>query len=140
MHQTFLARCDLHKGTKVHQAGHLALVDGTDLGVLDNRLDGRNGALRVVLIDGGDKDVAVLLNVDLAVEVGAHLLNDLAALADDVLDLVNGDHHAEHLGRILGQLGARLGNDRLDDLIEDVETAFVPPTLKSMSPWKSSTP
>ena len=68
--------------------------------------------------------MAVLLNVDLAVEVRAHFLNDLAALADDILDLVNGDHHAEHLGRILGQLGARLGNDRLDDLVKDVQAAL----------------
>ena len=87
--QTLLAGGDLNKRTEVHQAGHAALVDGTDLGVLDNRLDGRNGALRVVLIDSGDKDVAVLLNIDLAAEVRAHLLNDLAALADDVLDLVD---------------------------------------------------
>ena len=68
--------------------------------------------------------MAVLLNVNLAVEVRAHLLNDLAALADDILDLVNGDHHAEHLGRVLGQLGARLGDDRLDDLVKDVQTAL----------------
>ena len=70
VNQTLLAGGNLNKGTEVHQAGHAALVDGTDLGILDNGLDGRNSALGIVLIDSRDKDMAVLLNVDLAVEVG----------------------------------------------------------------------
>ena len=34
--------------------------------------------------------MTVLLHVDLAVAGGADVLNDLAALADDVLDLIGG--------------------------------------------------
>ena len=106
VHQTFLARCDLNEGTKVHQAGHFALVDGTDLGVLHNGLDGKDGTLCVLLIHSRDEHMAVLLHVDLAVAGSADVLDDLAALADHVLDLVGGDHHAEHLGSVAAQLMA----------------------------------
>src|SRR5699024_28022 len=115
---------DLDKRAEVHQAGHAAFVDGADLGILDDGLDGADGALGVLGVDGRDKDVAVLLDVDLAVAVGADLLDDLAALADDVLDLIHGDDHAEHLGRVLGKLGTRRGDAGLDDLIEDIQAAF----------------
>ena len=67
--------------------------------------------------------MAVLLHIDLAVAGGADVLDDLAALADDVLDLIGGDHHAEHLGGPAAQLAAGLCDDGLDDLIEDVQTA-----------------
>ena len=124
VHQTFLARCDLHEGTKVHQAGDLALVDGTDLRILYNGLDGKDGTLCVLLIHGGHKDVTVLLHIDLAVAGGADVLNDLAALADNVLDLIGGDHHAEHLGCPAAQLLTRLGDHRLDDLVQDIQTTL----------------
>ena len=127
MHKAFLARSDLHKGTKVHQAGHLALVDGTDLGVLHNGLDGKDGALCVLLIHGGDEHMAVLLHVDLAVAGGADVLNDLAALTDHVLDLVGGDHHAEHLGCPAAQLLTGLGDHGLDDLVQNIQ-----PTLAAL--------
>ena len=68
--------------------------------------------------------MAVLFHVDLAVALGADFLNDLAALADHVLDLIHGDGHAEHLGRILAQLCAGLGDAGLDDLIQDVQAAL----------------
>ena len=67
-------------------------------GVFHDGPDGEDGALCVLLIHSGDEDVAVLLHVDLAVAGGADVLDDLTALADDVLDLIGGDHHAEHLG------------------------------------------
>ena len=124
VHKALFARGDLHKGAEVHQAGDLALVDGADLGIFHDGLDGEDGPLGVLLVDGRDKDVAVLLHVDLAVAVGADLLDDLAALADDVLDLVGGDDDAEHLGRPAAQLVARLGDDRLDDLVQDIQAAL----------------
>ena len=124
MHQTFLARCDLNEGTKVHQAGHFALVDGTDLGVLHNGLDGKDGALCVLLIHSRDEHMAVLLHVDLAVAGSADVLNDLAALTDHVLDLIGGDHHAEHLGCVAAQLVAGLCDHRLDDLVQNIQAAL----------------
>ena len=50
--QSLLAGGDLDKGAEVHQAGDLALVDGADLGVLHNGLDGEDGPLGVLLVDG----------------------------------------------------------------------------------------
>ena len=44
--------------------------------------------------------MAVLLNVDLAVEVSAHLLNDLAALADDVLDLISFTNSIPYMAKL----------------------------------------
>ena len=59
-------------------------------------------------IHSRDEHMAVLLHVDLAVAGSADVLDDLAALADHVLDLIGGDHHAEHLGCVAAQLVAGL--------------------------------
>ena len=68
--------------------------------------------------------MAVLLHIDLAVAGGADVLDDLAALTDHVLDLVGGDHHAEHLGSPAAQLLTGLCDHRLDDLVQDVQAAL----------------
>ena len=65
--------------------------------------------------------MAVLLHVDLAVAGSADVLNDLAALTDHVLDLIGGDHHAEHLGCVAAQLMAGLCDHRLDDLVQNIQ-------------------
>ena len=54
--EALLARSDLDEGTKVHQTGDLALVDGTDLGVFHDGPDGEDGALCVLLVHSGDED------------------------------------------------------------------------------------
>ena len=73
--QPLLAGGDLHKCAEVHQPGDDALIDGADLRVVDDGLDDGDGAAGVVDIDGGDKDVAVVLDVDLDVALGANLLD-----------------------------------------------------------------
>ena len=42
----------------------------------------------VIDIDGGNEYMAVILNVDLDIALGADLLDDLAAGADDLADLI----------------------------------------------------
>ena len=105
MSQTLLAGAILQQTRRGFIRRLLTTIDGADLRVFHNGFDGRNGALRVVLIDGGDKDVAVLLNVDLAVEV-AHLLNDIPPLPMTSPVLSAGIIMLNLKG---GQLGARLG-------------------------------
>ena len=68
--------------------------------------------------------MAVLLHIDLAVAGGADVLDDLAALTDHVLDLIGGDHHAEHLGSPAAQLLTGLCDHGLDDLVQDVQAAL----------------
>lgn len=93
-----LAGSNFDECAEAHQAGNDALVDSADLGIVGNSLDDGYRSLCVVDIGGGNKDVAVLLNVDLAVALGADLLDDLALLADDVADLLGVDLGGEHLG------------------------------------------
>ena len=67
-----------------------------------------------------DADEAVLLDVDLDVELLLEAADRLAALADQEADLVRLDLDRQHLRRVLGELGARLG-EGLGHLAEDVQ-------------------
>ena len=49
----------------------------------------------------------------------------LAALADDLADLVGVDVHGDHLGRVLADLGARLGDAGQHDLVQDLHAGVV---------------
>ena len=53
-------------------------------------------------VGGGDVDGAVVLDVDLGAGLGGDLLDDGAALADDLADLVGVDLHGDHLGGVAG--------------------------------------
>ena len=117
MHEALFAGSDLHEGAEGHESGNDALVDGADLGILRDGLHDIQSALCVFDILSGDVYGAVLFNVDLAVALGADLLDDLALFADDVADLVNvGDEVIVKVLPIDEQ--GRLNLSRRDALIE----------------------
>ena len=123
--EAVLARSQLDPGAEVAaDVGDLAVVQLADLGLKDDVLDGLARGAAGLDVLGRDEDGAVVLDVDLAAGVGADLLDDLAAGADDLADLVGVDLHLDHLRGGIGQLLARLG-DRLEhDLIEDLEAGL----------------
>ena len=125
MDQTVLARGDLHEGAKLHQAHDAAVVQLADLGdkhdVVDALLRGVAGGG----VGGGDVDGAVVVNVDLRAGVGDDLLNDGAALADDLADAVGIDLHGDHLGRVGADLRTRLGDAGQHDLVEDLHARVI---------------
>ena len=51
-----------------------------------------------------DEYVAVVVDIDLNVEVSAELLDNLAALADNLADLVNRYLGVDHLRSVLAEL------------------------------------
>ena len=125
MHQAFLARGNLHKGAEVHQPGDAAVVVGAGLGVVDNGVHNVQSPLALLEIQAGDEHMAVLFHVHLHFALGADLLDDLAAAADDLPDLVHGNLGGEHLGGVGGELGAHLGNGLQDDFVNDIVAGLV---------------
>ena len=74
---------NLHKGAEVHQPGDAAVVVGAGLGVVDNGVHNVQSPLALLEIQAGDEHMAVLFHVHLHFALGADLLDDLAAAADD---------------------------------------------------------
>ena len=70
-------------------------------------------------------DGAVVVDVDLGAGIGNNLLDDAAALTDDLADALGVDVHGDHLGRILADLGARLGDAGQHDLVEDLHARVI---------------
>ena len=125
MNQTLLAGGNLHKSAEVHQPGYTAGVVGTGLRIIDNGVDNGHGALALLLINAGDKHMSILFHIHLDLALGADLLDDFSAGADNFADLLHRDHGREHLRCILRQLGARLGNGLEQDLVDDIVTGHM---------------
>src|SRR5699024_420122 len=98
-------------------------VDLAGFDVARDVVDALDGQIGGVLVDGGDVDRAIILDVD----AGAGLVGDAAnrgtALADHVANLLDVDLHGEDARRPLRDLGTRLGNGLLHGF-EDVQPAF----------------
>src|SRR5699024_9724236 len=120
-----LARGQLDEGADGDDADDLAVVEVADFGLEDDVLDGLARGAAGLDVLGGDVDVAGVLDVDLAAGVGADLLDDLAAGADDLADLVRVYRRLDHLRRGLGQLLARLADAGEHDLVEDLDARLV---------------
>ena len=94
-----------------------------DLGLAGHRLDLRDALLDQLAVGGVDADRAVVLDVDLSLELLGEAADRLAALADDCADLLRVDldrldarcRRAELLARTV---------DRLGHLAEDEEPAL----------------
>src|SRR5437879_11770189 len=85
--EAVLSRHHLDKGSKRHDANHLALVDPADLDLVGEALDPVDGLLAALLVDRRDEDTAVVLDVDLSTGFLGDLADHLASGADDVADL-----------------------------------------------------
>ena len=121
MHHAVVTRSDLDERADREDADDLAVVQRADLGNEADVVDHLLGSVARCTVDRSDEDVAVVVDVDLCAGIGADLLDGLAAGADDLADLVDGDDHGDHLGRVLGDLGTRLCDAGQHDLLEDLK-------------------
>ena len=85
-----LARSQLDERADGQDADDLAVVQLADLRHEADILDHLLGGAHRFVIDRGDEDGAVILNIDLGAGIGANLLDGLAAGADDLTDLLEG--------------------------------------------------
>ena len=120
--QPLLAGQDLDEGAEVHDPGHLAQVLLANLDVSRQALDPADRLLRRLAGGGCDLDGAVVLDVDLGARLGGDLADHLAAGADHVADLVDGDLHGVDARRVGRQLAAA-GADHRGHLVQDEEPA-----------------
>ena len=125
VHKTVLTGSQLHEGTEGHQAHHAAVVQLAHLGDEHDVIDALLGGITGGGIRRGDVDGAVIVNVDLGAGIGHDLLDDGAALADDVPDVVGIDVHDDHLGCVAADLLAGLGDDRQHDLVENLAAGII---------------
>ena len=125
MHKAFLARGNLHKRAEVHDSRHAAAVIGARLRVVDDGIDDVHSAAALFNVYARNIAVAVILDIDGNVALGADLLNDLAAGADDLADLIDRHDGGQHLRCILGKLGTRLCDNRQHNFVQNVISCFV---------------
>ncbi len=103
MNQALLAGSDFHKCAEVHDTRYLAEIHSARLGIGGNRLHNINRALALFGVQTGNKylsDFAVLFDVNLDLALCLNLLDNLAALADNLADFVGRNGGGVHLGSI----------------------------------------
>ena len=109
---------------EVLDARHLALVDLAGFGDRGNRADGALGRFHRLEARREDRDLAVVVDVDL----GAGRLDDAAdvrtAGTDERADLVDGNLHLFDPRRVLVEFGARSGDDRLHE-VDDLDAGVM---------------
>ena len=125
MNEALLAGCNLYECTEIHDARNFSVIERAGLRIVDNCVDNRQCTLAVILIQAGNKDMTVLFHIHLDIALCADLLNNFAARADHLTDLVHRDYGAHHLRSILGELLARLRNALEDDLVNDIVARLV---------------
>ena len=116
----FDAGKDLDERAEVHDANDLAEVGPAELRLRGELLDDRDGLLRGDLVGRGDVDAAVVVDFDLAAGALDDRADRLAALADDVADLLLVDLDRDDARRVERDrrtgASAIVGVHRLEDL------------------------
>src|SRR5690625_4512930 len=124
MHQTVLAGQNGYKCTEVHDLGHATFINSAHLDIGGDLFNAVTGIVGGRLVDRGNRNRAVIINVN----GGAGLLGDLAnggaALANDVTDLVRMDLHGEQARGVFAHFLARPG-DNLIHLLQNVVAEIV---------------
>ena len=89
MNHTLYSGYYLNKRAEAHKACNDSLVNSAYLGAVSYCIDNEDCLLCIVKVNRGNKYLTVLAHVNLAVALGANLLDGLAAGADDLADLVH---------------------------------------------------
>ena len=88
MHKALFARGYLHKGTEVHQPCDSAVIVAARFRVVDDGVHNVHGPAALLKVNAGDEHMAVLLHVHGDLALGADLLYDFAACAEESFDCV----------------------------------------------------
>src|SRR6478672_3934087 len=108
----------LDEGPEGRRLDDLAVEGVADLDLLGHRADALGQGLAHLAVGGVDEHVAVVVDVDLRVELVLQAADGLAALADEQADLVRADLDADDARGVRRQALARAG-DGLAHLVED---------------------
>ena len=110
------------EGAEVDGLYHLAVVDGADLGLGGDAANPLDSGLASLLVDGGDLDRAVVIDVDLGPRDFTNLADHLATRANDLADLIAGDGDDGDARRVLAdRLAGR--RERPRHFVENMQTA-----------------
>ena len=118
--QAVLAGQHLDKRAERHDADDLALVNPAHFDLVGQALDPVDRLPAAFLVDRGDEDATVVLDVDLRAGLLGDLADHLASGTDDVADLVRVDEDRGDPRRVVAHLGARPRQDR-QHLVEHEE-------------------
>ena len=139
MYHAVLAGSDLYECAEVHDTNYLALVDRADLRRVNDGGDYLNAGVSLVKVKTADEYVAVVVDVDLNVEVSAELLDNLAALADNLADLVNRYLGVDHLRSVLADCLSRLRDSLEHYFVKDIVARLVGLCERSLDDLRSKT-
>src|ERR1700736_2256878 len=104
--QAVLVRQHLDEQAEGHDPYDLSLVDLADLDLVGQALDPVDRLLAGLLVDRGDEDPSIVLDIDLGAGLFGDLANHLASWADDVADLVGVDLDGGDAWRVGAHLAA----------------------------------
>ena len=102
MQQAVAPRQDLDDRAEIEQPQHGPVVHLSDLHVGRELHDAPLRLATLFLVDAGDDDGAVVLDIDLGSRLLGQRANHGAALADHVADLLRIDLHPDHPRSISG--------------------------------------
>ncbi len=120
MTKPVLARQNFAERAERHKLLNRALVDLADLGVFGHGLNARDRGRGGFLVHRGDKNAAVVFDIDLGARLFDDLADVLAAGANEHPDLFGIDSERRNARRVLRKLLGRL--DAIRDHVEDFET------------------
>ena len=87
-------------------------------------LDHALGFIHALLLTAADRNAAVIIDIDLDACALDDLIDSLAALADDITDLLRIDLHEVDLGSVLIDSGTGLGNGIVHNAVHDEHSGF----------------
>ena len=123
MQQTVATRQNLDDRAELEQLEHRTFVNLADLDLSSQAFDAFLSPLGRLGIDGGDGDVAVVLDVDGRAGLLGNRSDGRTTLADHIADALGVDLHGVHARREVGQFGASTFH-RGAHLLEDMQPAF----------------
>ena len=124
MDEPFLAGAELGESAERRDLHDLGVELLTDLDLARQVLDPLAGAGAALFVRGGNEDGAVVLDVDVDLELLLDAADHLPAGADDQADLLLIDGDGEDPRRVLRELRARVG-DRLGHQVEDAHAGLL---------------
>ena len=118
------AGCELDESAEFLDADDYAVEDLAFFELGGDDLDHALCFVHALLLAAADGDAAVIVDVDLDACALDDLVDGLAALADNITDLLGIDLHEVDLGSVLVDCGTGLGNGVVHNAVHDEHSGF----------------